>query len=135
MKNIIKLFLVAVAFALSCFASNGQEIRFKAYRGSDGVPSKGLDGVFAWGPWTGRTADILIDLTNEKVDIDDRTLEILEKPKKWIIKKDLKYVSFACTDETLNKFNVKLYQYDKGEFRIYVMEEKTAVRYSVQYLD
>ena len=91
--------------------------------------------MFAWGPWTGRTADILIDLTNEKVDIDDRTLEILEKPKKWIIKKDLKYVSFACTDETLNKFNVKLYQYDKGEFRIYVMEEKTAVRYSVQYLD
>ncbi|MBR4839053.1 MAG: hypothetical protein IK005_01085, partial [Paludibacteraceae bacterium] len=42
--------------------------------------------------------------------------------------------SFACADEFYNKVNVKLYQYDNGEFRVYIMEEKKAKKYTVKYL-
>ena len=37
--------------------------------------------------------------------------------------------------KSFDKANIKLYQYDRGEYRIYVNEEKKAVRYVVKYLD
>lgn len=92
------------------------------------------DGIYSWQMWKQDSTNIRIDLSVDSIYVDDEIFLILEKPKRWVIKKNLKYVSFSCGDEFFNKVNVKLYQYDSGEFRIYIMEEKKAIKYTVKYL-
>ena len=134
MKKILTSILLMI-MALMCESAYSQVIKFKAYRGANGEISTNAVGTYSWGPWAPETDDITIDLTTSNIYVGNSTYEILEKPKKWFIKKDLKYVSIACADNAYNKINVKLYQYDKGEFRLYIMGEKKAKRYSVTYLD
>ena len=114
---------------------SAQVVHFKSYRGAEGVAATNVVGSYSWGPWSSLDKEITIDLSNNSIFIGGDAYEIMEKPKKWIIKKDLKYVSISCADKQYNKVNIKLYQYDKGEFRIYVMGEKKAKRYSVTYID
>lgn len=135
---IMQKFIKIVIFVLSLFLfeeASAQVVHFKSYRGAEGVAATNVVGSYSWGPWSPQDFEITIDLTNSNITIDKSTYEIMEKPKKWIIKKDLKYVSIACADKLYNKVNIKLYQYDKGEFRIYIMGERTAKRYSVTYID
>lgn len=134
MKNILSTILVFVTL-LICGNASAQVIHFKAYRGANGEAATNTIGTYSWGAWAPESDDITIDLTTSNIYIGKITYEILEKPKKWVIKKDLKYVSISCADESYNKINIKLYQYDKGEFRLYIMGERKAKRYSITYLD
>ena len=134
MRNFIKYIIITIGLFLSGNLS-AQIVHFKAYRAADGVAAKNVVGSYSWGAWVPESEDITIDFTASNVFVGKKTYEIMEKPKKWIIKRDLKYVSISCADKSYNKVNIKLYQYDKGEFRIYVMGEQKAKRYSVSYLD
>ncbi|MBQ0029726.1 MAG: hypothetical protein MJZ24_01945 [Paludibacteraceae bacterium] len=134
MKKSLSILLFLLSMFL-CDKAAAQVVHFKAYRIADGVAATNVVGSYSWGPWSPKDDDITLDLNNNSLFIGDKTYEIMEKPKKWIIKRDLKYVSISCSDKQFNKINIKLYQYDKGEFRIYVMGEKTAQRYSVNYID
>jgi hypothetical protein len=134
MKKILSLLFIMIG-VLTINSASAQVIHFKAYRGANGVAATNVVGSYSWGPWAPQGDDITIDLTHSNIFLGKKTYEIIEKPKKWIIKKDLKYVSISCADNAYNKVNVKLYQYDKGEFRIYFMDEKRASRYSVTYLE
>ncbi|MCQ2217868.1 MAG: hypothetical protein MJZ33_05215 [Paludibacteraceae bacterium] len=95
---------------------------------------KRLDGIYSWGAWTPESIEISINLNNDSVYVDKTVYSIVDRPKKWMIKKNMKFVSFACADEFFNKVNVKLFQYDSGEFRVYIMEEQKAKKYTVKYL-
>lgn len=134
MKKILSTIVFIVGLLL-CSNVSAQTIHFKAYRGAIGEAATNTVGTYSWGPWSPENDDITIDLTTSNIFIGNDSYEILEKPKKWIIKKDLKYVSISCADKYYNKINVKLYQYDKGEFRLYIMSERKAKRYSITYLD
>lgn len=135
MKGLIHILLVASSLLISAISSNAQEIKFKAFKSSQGTIAKNLTDIYAWGPWNLDNTGIVINLTKGVVKVNDSDFEIIERPKNWVVKKDFKYVSFACTTPNFDKANIKLYQYDRGEFRIYVNEEKKATRYVVQYLD
>ncbi len=134
MKRLLKIIIFLLGI-LTCGSASAQIMHFKAYRGANGIAATNVVGTFSWGAWAPKSDEVTIDLTHQSIFIGNSTYEIIEKPKKWIIKKELKYVSMSCADKNYNKINVKLYQYDKGEFRIYVMGEKKAQRYSVNYLD
>ncbi len=130
--------LVSIIFVLGiifCNEASAQVVHFKSYRGAEGIAATNVVGSYSWGPWAPQDEEITLDLGNSSIFIGKDSYEIMEKPKKWIIKKDLKYVSISCADKAYNKVNIKLYQYDKGEFRIYVMGERNAKRYSVTYID
>ena len=132
MNRSILIAIVSLICSLGCIQA--QEINFKTLKSSQGTMDKRLDGIYAWGAWTPETVDISIDLNNDSVYVDKTVYSIVDRPKKWMIKKNMKFVSFACADEFYNKVNVKLYQYDNGEFRVYIMEEKKAKKYTVKYL-
>lgn len=131
-RNILLIGLVSILCSLGSIQA--QEINFKTLKGSFGTMDKRLDGIYSWGAWSPESIEIQIDLNNDSVYVDDVTFGIVDRPRKWMIKKNMKFVSFACADRFYNKVNVKLYQYDSGEFRVYIMEEKKAKKYVVKYL-
>lgn len=120
---------------------DAQVIRFKSYRAADGTSGIDKNGLYAWGPWAMNSSEITIDLSNESIYVENldskesADYKIFGRPKKWIIKRQFKYVSFECADQNYDKVNIKLYQYDSGEFRLSIMSISNAVRYSVVYLD
>lgn len=128
--------LLIAFFSIFCSIGNicAQEINFKSLKSSPGTMDKRLDGIYSWGAWTPESIEISIDLNNDSVYVDKTVYSIVDRPKKWMIKKNMKFVSFACADEFFNKVNVKLFQYDSGEFRVYIMEEQKAKKYTVKYL-
>ncbi len=133
-----RLFTYLIAlFSIFAFSMEtaAQEISFRAFKSSAGVGAKNVPDAYAWGPWVGSNASIVINMTKNMVNVDDAVYEIMEKPKHWVVKKDFKYCCFECATPSLDKANIKLYQYDRGEYRIYVNEEKKATRYVVKYLD
>lgn len=134
MRNYLAYILFVLGLLVYGEAS-AQVVHFRAYRGAEGIAATNVVGSYSWGSWSPQEEDITLDLTNSSIFVGNKTYEIMEKAKKWIIKKDLKYISIACADKNYDKVNIKLYQYDKGEFRIYIMGEKTAKRYSVTYID
>lgn len=134
----MRKYLAYILFVLGVLfygEASAQVVHFRAYRGAEGIAATNVVGSYSWGAWSPQEEEITLDLTNSSIFVGKNTYEIVEKAKKWIIKKDLKYISIACADKNYNKVNVKLYQYDKGEFRIYIMGEKNAKRYSVTYID
>lgn len=131
-RNILLTIFVASFCSIGGLCA--QEINFKTLKGSVGTLDKRLDGIYSWGAWVPESIEIQIDLNNDSVYVDSVTYGIVDRPKKWMIKKNMKFVSFACADEFYNKVNVKLFQYDSGEFRVYIMEEKRAKKYTVKYL-
>lgn len=136
MKRNTLLFSIVLIFSVFCSIANvqAQEINFKTMKSSPGTMDKRLDGIYSWGAWVPESIDICVNLNTDSVYVDKQVYAILDHPKKWMIKKNMKFVSFACADENFNKVNVKLFQYDSGEFRVYVMEEHSAKKYTVKYL-
>jgi len=132
--NRYKLFFLSLLFFCSIQVIQAQEIRFKSNKSASGTMDKRLDGIYSWGAWHPEEQEITINLTVDSVYVGNKTYIIIEHPKRWIIKKNMKYVSFACADINFSKVNVKLFQYDNGQFRIHIMEEKGAKKYSVRYL-
>lgn len=135
MKSLFKYLIVLFSLLIMPIMANAQEINFRAFKSSAGVGAKNVPDVYAWGPWVGSNTSIVINMTKNVVNVGDATYEILEKPKHWVVKKDFKYCCFECTTPNFDKANIKLYQYDRGEYRIYVNEDKKATRYVVRYLD
>ncbi|HOI26586.1 MAG TPA: hypothetical protein PKW49_12515 [Paludibacteraceae bacterium] len=133
-KNRIIIILFTFLIFCSIQSVQAQRIRFSAYKSADGTMDKRLNGIYSWGAWHPDNKDITIDLNSDSVIVGKTLYSIIEKPKRWIIKKNLKYVSFACADDYINKVNVKLFQYDNGSFCIFVMGESNAKKYSVKYL-
>ncbi len=136
---VMKRFFTCLVILFSLFTFSiemvAQEINFRAYKSSAGVGAKNVPDVYAWGPWIGNNTTIVINMTKDVVVVGDASYTIMEKPKHWVVKKDFKYCNFECATPSFDKANIKLYQYDRGEYRIYVNEEKKAVRYVVKYLD
>lgn len=135
MKRLLTYLIALFSLFVFSMETTAQEINFRAFKSSAGVGAKNVPDVYAWGPWIGSNTSITINMTKNVVVVGDATFEILEKPKHWVVKKDFKYCSFECTTPSFDKANIKLYQYDRGEYRIYVNEEKKATRYVVKYLD
>ncbi|HPH63761.1 MAG TPA: hypothetical protein PLN63_09130 [Paludibacteraceae bacterium] len=141
MKRILHIFWLLLLFGVLSTSASAQMIRFKSYRAAQGTSGLDKNGLYAWGPWGMNSSEIMIDLTNESIYIENveskesADYKIFGKPKKWIIKRQFKYVSFECADQNFDKVNVKLYEFDSGEFRISVMSLNKAVRYSAVYLD
>lgn len=135
----MKSFLTYLMALFSVFAfsleTGAQEINFSSFKSSTGVGAKNVPDVYAWGPWIGSNTSITINMTKSVVNVGENVYEIIEKPKHWVVKKDFKYCVFECSTPSFDKANIKLYQYDRGEYRIYVNEEKKATRYVVKYLD
>lgn len=135
MKRIVTYLIALFSLFAFSFESAAQEINFRAFKSSAGVGAKNVPDVYAWGPWIGSNTSITINMTKNVVNVGDATYEIVEKPKHWVVKKDFKYCCFECSTPNFDKANIKLYQYDRGEYRIYVNEDKKATRYVVKYLD
>lgn len=137
MKYILYLLFTLVSIG----TVNGQAIAFKSFRQTDGVVTQQSKGLYVWGAWEQSSTVIVLDMTNNYIVTDDKlgkkttVFEIFDKPQKWIIKKDYKYLNYECMNKrTLEKYYIKLYEYDSGEFRITVMSPKKSTRYSVVFL-
>lgn len=141
MKRINYIFCLLLLLLAFSSTVDAQVIRFKSYRSADGTSGIDKNGLYAWGPWVMNSTEVTIDLTNESIYVENldskesADYKIFGRPKKWIIKRQFKYVSFECADSNYDKVNIKLYQYDSGEFRLSVMAVNKATRYSVVYLD
>ncbi|MCQ2194840.1 MAG: hypothetical protein MJZ28_07805 [Paludibacteraceae bacterium] len=141
MKQIVRILVLLGAMLISSTIVEAQVVRFKSYRSAEGTSGVDKNGLFSWGSWGANKSEITLDLGNESIYVENletresQDYKIFGRPKKWIIKRDHKYVSFECADQNYDKVNVKLYQYDNGEFRLSVLSMNRAVRYSVVYED
>ena len=141
MKRVFKYILYLLFAACSMSTANAQSIAFKSFRQTDGVVTQQSKGLYVWGAWEQSSTVIVLDMANNYIATDDKLnkkvtiFEIFDKPQKWIVKKDYKYLNYECMNKkTLEKYYIKLYEYDSGEFRVTVMSPKKSTRYSVVFL-
>lgn len=137
-KHIISLLFVSL---LTISGAMGQSIAFKSFRQTDGVVTQQSKGLYVWGAWEQSSTIIVLNMGENYIVTDDKlsktvtVYEIFDKPQKWIVKKDYKYLNYECMNKkTLEKYYIKLYEYDSGEFRVTVMSPKKSTRYSVVFL-
>lgn len=137
-KHIISLLFV---YLLTINGAAGQSIAFKSFRQTDGVVTQQSKGLYVWGAWEQSSTIIVLNMGENYIATDDKlsktitVYEIFDKPQKWIVKKDYKYLNYECMNKkTLEKYYIKLYEYDSGEFRVTVMSPKKSTRYSVVFL-
>lgn len=136
MKHLI-LILLWLGALFSFTSVEAQVVRFKSYRAAEGTSAMDKNGLFSWGCWNSDQTEITMDLSNESIYVENlqsresHDYKVFGRPKKWIVKRNHKFVSFECADQNFDKVNIKLYQYDNGEFRISVLSMNKAVRYSV----
>ncbi|MBR4840543.1 MAG: hypothetical protein IK005_08700 [Paludibacteraceae bacterium] len=141
MKHFLHILFLLCALAAFSSSAEAQIVRFKSYRSAEGTSGLDKNGLFSWGCWGANKTEITLDLGNESIYVENletkeaHDYKIFGRPKKWVIKRDHKYVSFECADENYDKVNIKLYQYDNGEYRLSVLTLNRAVRYSVVYED
>lgn len=138
LKHIISLLFVSLLTINSAMA---QSIAFKSFRQTDGVVTQQSKGLYVWGAWEQSSTIIVLNMGENYIATDDKlgktvtVYEIFDKPQKWIVKKDYKYLNYECMNKkTLEKYYIKLYEYDSGEFRVTVMSPKKSTRYSVVFL-
>ena len=141
MERVIKHILCLLFAVCSIGAANAQSSAFKSFRQTDGVVTQQSKGLYVWGAWEQSSTVIVLDMSNNYIVTDDKLnkkvtiFEIFDKPQKWIVKKDYKYLNYECMNKkTLEKYYIKLYEYDSGEFRVTVMSPKKSTRYSVVFL-
>lgn len=137
-KHIISLLIVSL---MAINGATAQSIAFKSFRQTDGVVTQQSKGLYVWGAWEQSSTIIILNMgenyiaTENKLSKTVTVYEIFDKPEKWIVKKDYKYLNYECMNKkTLEKFYIKLYEYDSGEFRVTVMSPKKSTRYSVVFL-
>lgn len=137
MRNIVCLLFAIVSVTVA----TAQSIAFKSFRQTDGIVTQQSKGMYVWGAWEQSSTVIVLNMTENYIATQDllhnkiTVFEIFDKPQKWTVKKDYKYLNYECMNKTtLEKYYIKLYEYDSGEFRVTVMSPKKSTRYSVVYL-
>lgn len=141
MKRFYK-FLVLGMLILFCGNVSAQIAYFKSFRETKGLVTPKSNGMYVWGPWEQSHTYVLLDIANKNILVSDmikkesKEFEIFDKPDKWTRKKNHRVINFECMEKiTMNKFYIRLYEYDSGEFRVTVMDPKNATRYSVVYVN
>ncbi len=123
--------------------AHAQVSSFKAIRETKGAVTHDSKGMYVWGAWNPSTAFFTIDMKQQAVfmeqqgakGVEKSKFELFERPQRWIIKKNYKYLNFECMDSsTLEKVYLRLCEYDSGQFKITLMTPRNAVRYQVMYL-
>lgn len=122
-------------------AVSAQNAKFRSFRETRGLVTNKSKGAYAWGAWQQSSTSFSLNLSDKAIIVEDQLnkkvskYEIFEKPDKWVVKKDYKYINFECMESsTLEKYIIQLYEFDSGEFRITVKAPTTAIRYSVIYV-
>lgn len=122
-------------------AASAQNANFRSFRETKGAVTNKSKGVYVWGAWQQSSTLFSLDVAKKLITVNDQLTkkvtkyEIFDKPDKWVVKKDYKYINFECMEKSsLEKFYVRLYEYDSGEYRITVMSPVDAIRYSVVYV-
>lgn len=125
-----------------CGSVSAQVACFKSFRETKGIVTPKSNGLYVWGPWEQSNAYVLLDMSKKNILVHDaignttKEFEIFDKPENWTRKKNYKVIKFECMEKvTMEKFYVRLYEYDSGEFRVTVMDPKNATRYSVVYIN
>ena len=139
MKCVYKILLMLMM--LMGVSAQAQISSFKAFRETKGAVTSDSKEMYVWGPWIQSSTTFILNLTKHAIFVEDKNTnskvkyEIFDKPQKWIVKKNYKYINFECMEsKSLEKYYVRLCEYDSGEFKITVMSPKNAVRYQVIYL-
>lgn len=140
MKRFYKYSVLVVMVLLSMNVS-AQVAYFKSFRETKGQVTPKSNGMYVWGPWEQSHTYVLLDMSKKNILLSDMInkstmeFEIFDKPEKWTRKKNHKVIKFECMEKvSMDKYYVRLYEYDSGEFRITVMDPKNATRYSVVYV-
>lgn len=140
MNRFIK-YLLMLGMLLGVTAASAQNANFRSFRETKGAVTNKSKGVYVWGAWQQSSTIFSLDVAKKLITVNDQLTkkvtkyEIFDKPDKWVVKKDYKYINFECMEKSsLEKFYVRLYEYDSGEYRITVMSPTDAVRYSVVYV-
>lgn len=140
MKQLLLVFFL-LGTLFSSVSVEAQVVRFKSYRAAEGTSGIDKNGLFTWGCWVSNKSEITMDLVNESIYVENletresHDYQIFGRPKKWVIKRDHKFVSFECADQNFDKVNIKLYQYDNGEFRLSILSMNNAIRYTIVHED
>lgn len=131
LKNIFemlrRLYLSVVLLFLSC-SLFGQTLRLQAHCSSEGLKN-GKYGLYAYGSWGPDTTSITMSLGKGTISVNGIEYEVLERPKKWIIRNDYKFCTFQCTTPNYEKVAIKLFRFDKGPSKICILGERKATRY------
>jgi hypothetical protein len=140
MKNILK-YLLLLGLLLGVNAVSAQNAKFRSFRETRGLVTNKSKGAYAWGAWQQSSTSFSLNIAEKAIVVEDQLnkkstkYEIFDKPDKWVVKKDYKYISFECMESSsLEKYIIQLYEYDSGEFRITVKSPSSAIRYSVIYV-
>ena len=134
MKKLYSTLLIVFCIFLYNDKVYAQNVHLKAFRMSLGTTQQNIPGIYNWHDWLLCECDIQIDLKSNRIQCENLSYDIIERPTHWIIKQYFKYAVFMCTDENLNKICIKLYHYDSGEMRVYINKEDGAVRYLTKYI-
>ena len=141
MNRILK-YSVVVLLVLFSINVSAQVAYFKSFRETKGLVTQKSNGMYVWGPWEQSQTYVSLDMANKHIVLSDminkekKEFEIFDKPEKWTRKKNHKVIKFECMEKTtMDKYYVRLYEYDSGEFRVTVMDPKNATRYSVVYIN
>ena len=139
-RFLIKLSLIVIGLTIWTVAE-AQVSYFKSYKETKGAVTEGSRDTYVWGPWVQSSCMFILNISKHTIVVDDQLnkskihYEIFDKPQKWIIKKNYKYINFECMEtESLEKYYIRLCEYDTGVFKITVMSPKNAIRYQVLYL-
>ncbi len=141
MKRCWKILFVLILMLMGVSATQAQISSFRSFRETKGAVTPGSNDMYVWGPWVQSQTLFVLDLPKNSIFVEDQVnkkttkFEIFDKPQKWIVKKNYKYINFECMEsKSLEKYYVRLCEYDTGEFKITVMSPKSAIRYQVVYL-
>lgn len=137
--NRILQYLVLFGLLLGVTAVSAQSfVNFRSFRETKGIATNKSKGVYVWGAWEPSSVTFTLDMDKKQILLNDQSnkkttkFQLFNKPEKWIVKKDYKYINFECMEAgSLENYNVRLFEYDSGEWRITVMAPNNAVRYSV----
>ena len=143
MNKIIKYLVVfGLLLGVTAVSVHAQNANFRSFRETKGVvTNKNKGGVYVWGPWQQSSTVFTLNISEKLIFVSDQLnnkvtkYKILDKPEKWTAKKDYKFINFECTEfSSMDKFYIRLYEYESGEFRINIMSPTEAMRYSVVFI-
>lgn len=141
MERMMRYILCLLIATVTAQVATAQSIAFKSFRQTDGVVTQQSKGMYVWGAWEQSSTVIVLNMAENYIATQDllhkkvTVFEIFDKPQKWMVKKDYKYLNYECMNKTtLEKYYIKLYEYDSGEFRVTIMSPKKSTRYSVVFL-
>ncbi|MBO4530955.1 MAG: hypothetical protein IK017_04810 [Paludibacteraceae bacterium] len=139
--NTIIRYLVLLGLLLGVTSVSAQNANFRSFRETKGMVTSKSKDVYVWGPWEQSSTIFAMNFTQKSIIVKDQLnnketkYAIYDKQQKWTSKKDYKYINFECMESsTLNKYYIRLYEYDSGEYRITIMSPTNATRYSVVYM-